>query len=60
MGWVSILDPVAVTAALAVPDHWRLIGYFCLGYPQEEHDTPELERAGWEYRRPGAPELLRR
>ena len=27
-----------------------LIGYLCLGYPQEEHEDPELERAGWQDR----------
>ncbi len=52
MGWVSILDPQSVTAALDVPATWRLIGYFCIGYPLGDDDTPELERVGWETRRP--------
>jgi len=52
MGWVSILDPDAVRRALDVPDRWRLIGYFCLGYPAAADDVPELEREGWETRRP--------
>lgn len=60
LGWISILDPDAVTAALDVPADWRLIGYFCLGYPQAETDTPELERFGWEHRRPAATRRLRR
>lgn len=51
MGWVSILDPQRMTAILDVPDDWRFIGYFCLGYPQAQSDQPELERAGWEQRR---------
>lgn len=51
LGWVSILDPVAVSAALGVPADWILVGYFCLGYPMAENDTPELECAGWEHRR---------
>ena len=50
MGWVSILDPTRMTALLDVPPDWRFIGYFCLGYPLHEDDTPELERAGWERR----------
>lgn len=58
LGWVSIIDPAVVTAALDVPASWRLIGYFCLGYPAAESDTPELERLGWEHRRP--PQLHRR
>jgi 5,6-dimethylbenzimidazole synthase len=52
LGWVSILDPARVGAILALPDHWTFIGYLCLGYPQHEDDTPELERAQWEQRRP--------
>ena len=60
MGWVSILDPAAVAIALAVPPEWRLIGYFCLGYPEEPDPVPALERAGWERRRPAATFLIRR
>jgi 5,6-dimethylbenzimidazole synthase len=60
MGWVSILDPAAVAAALDVPETWRLIGYFCLGYPEETDTVPALERAGWERRRPSEGFLLRR
>jgi len=60
MGWVSILDPVAVAEALAVPDGWQFIGYFCLGYPAEESDAPELERAGWETRHDPALFIVRR
>jgi 5,6-dimethylbenzimidazole synthase len=50
VGWVSILDPEAVTQALAVPKEWKLIAYLCVGYPIEESGQPELERAGWESR----------
>ena len=60
VGWVSILDPAAVAAALEIPVHWRFIGYFCIGYPEAAADCPELERAGWEQRRPAAESLLRR
>lgn len=56
MGWVSILDPAGVAQALQVPAAWSLIGYFCLGYPQQEAREPELARAGWERRI--APEEL--
>ena len=48
LGWVSILDPDAVTAILAVPETWYFVGYLCLGYPVEEHADPELDRAGWQ------------
>jgi len=60
VGWVSILDPAAVAAALDIPAHWRFIGYFCIGYPEAADDCPELERAGWEQRRPAAESLLLR
>lgn len=50
MGWVSILNPTAVTQLLDVPPHWAFIGYLCLGYPAEMHDAPELERRGWQAR----------
>ncbi|TGQ46635.1 5,6-dimethylbenzimidazole synthase [Mesorhizobium sp. M00.F.Ca.ET.216.01.1.1] len=52
MGWVSILDPAEMATILDAPPEWTLIGYFCVGYPSEEHSVPELEREGWEVRRP--------
>jgi 5,6-dimethylbenzimidazole synthase len=60
MGWVSILDPAAVSQILDVPASWRLIGYFCLGYPEMADDMPELEREGWEARRSAADFMVRR
>jgi 5,6-dimethylbenzimidazole synthase len=51
MGWVSILDPQTLPALLQVPPEWKFIGYFCLGYPQADDITPELEQSGWECRR---------
>jgi 5,6-dimethylbenzimidazole synthase len=50
MGWISILDPAAVTRALDVPASWTLVAYLCLGLPAEEHLDPELERHHWEVR----------
>ena len=26
------------------------VAYLCLGWPEEEHEVPELERRGWEQR----------
>jgi 5,6-dimethylbenzimidazole synthase len=60
MGWVSILDPKAVAAILDVPEDWKFIGYFCLGYPQADDVVPELERAGWEERRLPPTIIVRR
>jgi len=50
MGWVSILNPQRIGEILEVPPSWRLMGYFCLGYPLGESDKPELESAKWESR----------
>ena len=60
MGWVSILAPAHINKILDVPDSWRLIGYFCIGYPQTEDERPELERAGWERRQLSEALILRR
>lgn len=60
LGWVSILDPAALSALLDVPPAWKFVGYFCLGYAERDELTPELERAGWEHRRPAADFILRR
>ena len=50
VGWVSILDPDRLVADLGVPASYKLIAYLCVGFPQEEHETPELERADWQER----------
>jgi 5,6-dimethylbenzimidazole synthase len=60
MGWVSILAPAHINKILDVPDKWRLIGYFCLGYPKADDERPELERAGWEKRQSTEAFIVRR
>jgi 5,6-dimethylbenzimidazole synthase len=60
LGWVSILEPEAVARTLDVPEHWRLVAYLCLGFPDAAHDTPELEREGWERRDPDGIRVLQR
>jgi 5,6-dimethylbenzimidazole synthase len=60
LGWVSILQPQKLPAILGTPPDWTLIGYFCLGYPEAENDTPELEREGWERRREPGQFIFRR
>jgi len=59
-GWVSILEPQLVTQTLDVPPDWKLIAYLCVGYPADEYDRPELERAGWETRDERATKLYER
>jgi len=48
VGWVSILDPAEVDAALDVPEDWMLSAYLCLGYPAFDSETPELVETGWQ------------
>jgi 5,6-dimethylbenzimidazole synthase len=55
MGWVSILDPLALSRDLDIPQNWSLVAYLCIGWPETQSDTPELELAGWEARRGTVP-----
>ncbi len=50
VGWVSIFSPDEVKSVLDVPQSWRLVAYLCVGWPVENHDDPELERANWQER----------
>ena len=52
VGWVSIIDPLAVATILGLPEEVVLVAYLCVGYPVEFHDRPLLERVGWETRLP--------
>lgn len=56
LGWVSILDPAALTRDLEVPASWQLVAYLCIGWPEAGDDRPELERLDWE-RRAGVPAM---
>jgi 5,6-dimethylbenzimidazole synthase len=60
LGWVSILDPGPLPRTLDVPEHWKLVAYLCLGYPEQEQDVPELEREGWAARQAAEVVLLKR
>lgn len=48
LGWVSILDPGTVAAALGTPEGWTLTGYLCLGHPRESAERPLLHDVGWQ------------
>ncbi len=60
MGWVSILNPDKIAEILEVETSWKLIAYLCLGYPQEEHLDPELDRFGWQKRADVSSFVVRR
>ena len=55
LGWVSVLDPDRLNRDLRVSADWQLIGYFCLGHPEDVSMTPELETKGWDARMPSLP-----
>jgi 5,6-dimethylbenzimidazole synthase len=52
LGWVSILDPLAVKEILNSPPAHKLVAYLCIGYVGEFFSTPELERLQWKARKP--------
>ncbi|MBN9673652.1 5,6-dimethylbenzimidazole synthase [Roseibium aggregatum] len=60
VGWVSILDPETVCRVLQVDAGWRFVAYLCVGFPEEDHLDPELERVGWQARSPLEQRLFRR
>jgi len=60
VGWVSILEPLAIARILDVPETWSLVAYLCVGYPEEDHLDRELARAGWETEEPEATTLFKR
>lgn len=60
VGWVSIFEVERLRADLDIPADWLLVGYLCIGYPLKPHDTPELERVGWQPRTPLSERMYRR
>jgi 5,6-dimethylbenzimidazole synthase len=52
VGWVSILDPDRLRAALSIPSHILPVAYLCVGYVDQFASEPDLERHGWEKRVP--------
>lgn len=60
VGWVSIFEPDALARDLDVELDWKLVAYLCVGWPEDEQATPELERAGWEHRRGVESFIIRR
>jgi 5,6-dimethylbenzimidazole synthase len=60
VGWISILDPLALTATLAVSPDWSFVGYLCIGYAASDDNVPALERQQWERRLPASSFISRR
>jgi 5,6-dimethylbenzimidazole synthase len=57
VGWVSIIEPLALKGLLSIPDHVTPIAYLCVGRVSEFAPTPDLEAHGWGQRLP-LPELI--
>ena len=57
VGWVSILSHELLRETLQIPPHLTPVAYLCLGLVDSFADTPDLERQGWESRRPLAEVL---
>jgi 5,6-dimethylbenzimidazole synthase len=52
VGWVSIIRPDDLRAALGIPPSIQPIAYLCVGYVTHFFQKPELETAGWLPRMP--------
>lgn len=60
VGWVSILRAPEVAKILEPPGGWSLVAYLCIGYPEQEDHTPELERKAWQGPDAAAHRIMRR
>ena len=47
VGWVSLLQPDSLREMLGIPSDVVVVGYLCLGFPEEFPKRPMLETAGW-------------
>lgn len=52
VGWVSIFHDRDIRDILGIPDAIEIVAYLCLGFVDELHDEPELQKRGWRQRLP--------
>lgn len=52
MGWVSLFDPIALSALLGMPEGAKPIAVLCLGHVAEFYAQPMLEQEKWASRQP--------
>ena len=50
VGWVSIIDNVALSKILELPASVVPVAYLCVGYPERFPDEPMLQTVGWQER----------
>jgi 5,6-dimethylbenzimidazole synthase len=48
LGWISILDYRKLREIAAIPEHYKILGYFCIGKPATNYDNmPMLKQKKW-------------
>ena len=48
LGWVSIMNNRKLKKLINIPDHYKPLGYFCIGKPATNYDNmPMLQQKGW-------------
>jgi nicotinate-nucleotide--dimethylbenzimidazole phosphoribosyltransferase len=50
VGWVTLFEPADLADLVGLPAGVETLGWLCIGYPDERHPVPGLERAGWSQR----------
>ena len=55
VGLVSILGEAELATDLTVSADWRLVAHLCVGWPETNYTTPELETLGWDTHRGHLP-----
>jgi nicotinate-nucleotide--dimethylbenzimidazole phosphoribosyltransferase len=50
LGWVTLFPPNELADLVNLPEGVETLGWLCLGWPDERHPSPGLERAGWSRR----------
>ncbi len=51
VGWLSIISPDKIKSILNAPKDRTLVAYLCVGHVKEFLEEPELQTAGWDYKK---------
>ncbi len=52
MGWVSMFDPIKLSALLQIPEGAKPVAILCLGHVEKFYTQPMLVETGWKNERP--------
>jgi 5,6-dimethylbenzimidazole synthase len=58
MGWVSIFDPIKLSALLQIPNGAKPIAVLCLGHVNTFYKEPMLVESGWKQAKPLADMVM--